>query len=111
MHTARTDNASKFNDETNFVFKPDSVIQAYKVCAYGSEAAAESGSYKDNSIGYEFGSVNMSATGISSADPVNAMIKGADLEAASNSDGIKIVVVYVQDLAGTWSVAAKFTTV
>ena len=109
MHTARTDNDSKFNDETKFVFKPDSIIQAYKVCAYGSEAAATSGSHSDNSIGHEFGSVNMSATGISSAAPVNAMIKGADLEAASAGDGVKIVVVYVQDLAGTWSVAAKFS--
>ena len=109
MHTARTDNASKFNDETHFVFTPDSVIQAYKVCAYANEAAATSGSYKDNSIGKEFGSVNMSATGLDSADPVNAMIKGADLEAASAGDGVKIVVVYVQDLAGTWSVAAEFS--
>ena len=109
MHTARTDNASKFNDETHFVFKPDSVIQAYKVCAYGSQDAAASGSHNDKSIGKEFGSVNMSATGLDSADPINAMIKGADLEAASAGDGIQIVVVYVQDLAGTWSVAAEFT--
>lgn len=109
MHTARTDNSSKFNDETKFVFTPDSVIQAYKVCAYASQDAAASGSHSDNGIGNKFGSVNMSATSISSADPVNAMIKGADLEAASTGDGVKIIVVYVQDLAGTWSVAAEFT--
>lgn len=108
MHTARTDNSAKFNDETNFVFTPDSVIQAYKVVAYADEAAANAGSSADAAIGIANGSVNMSATGLNSNSEVAAMIRGADLEAASMGDGIKIVVVYVQDLAGTWSVAAKF---
>lgn len=109
MHTARLDNASKFNDETHFNFKPDSVIQAYKVVAYGSEAAATAGSSADTAIGNANGSVNMSATGLNSDAIVAAMIRGADLEAASAGDGLKVVVVYVQDLAGTWSIAAKFS--
>ena len=108
MHTARTDNASKFNDETNFVFTPDAAIQAYKVCAYADQASAEEGSHNDPAIPTSAGSVNMVATGLSSAEAVSAMIRGADLEAASAGDGVKIVVVYVQDLAGTWSVAAEF---
>ena len=108
MHTARHDNAAKFNDETHFVFTPSEAIQAYKVVAYADQAAAEAGSDADAVIPSDAGSVNMSATGLSSADAVNAMIRGADLESAVPGDGIKIVVVYVQDLAGTWSVAAQF---
>ena len=108
MHTARHDNAAKFNDETHFVFTPSETIQAYKVVAYANQDAAKAGSNADAVIPSDAGSVNMSATGLSSAEAVNAMIRGADLEAAVPGDGIKIVVVYVQDLAGTWSVAAQF---
>ena len=54
----------------------------------------------------------MAETGLNSQDPINATIKGADYEAALGEvgkvDGAHIVVVYVQDLAGTWSVAAQF---
>ena len=40
---------------------------------------------------------------------VNAMIKGADLELATNgNDGVKIIVVYMQDKGGTWSEGASF---
>ena len=108
MHTARHDNAAKWNDETHFVFTPSEAIQAYKVVAYADQAAAEAGSDADAVIPSDGGSVNMAATGLNSADAVNAMIRGADLESAVPGDGIKIVVVYVQDLAGTWSVAAQF---
>lgn len=109
MHTARSDNAAKWNDETNFVFTPSEPIQAYKVVAYADQAAAEAGSDADAVIPSDGGSVNMSATGINSADAVSAMIRGADLETAVPGDGVKVIVVYVQDLAGTWSVAAQFT--
>jgi hypothetical protein len=54
----------------------------------------------------------MSDSGLKSQEPINAVIKGADYEAALGEvgqvDGAHIVVVYVQDLAGTWSVAAQF---
>lgn len=106
----------KFADETHFTLTPDSVIQAYKVCAYlnASAAVAVENVADEVAIGKTHGSINMSATGLNSQEPVNAVIKGADYEAAlggsaeNKVDGAHIVVVYVQDLAGTWSVAAQF---
>lgn len=109
--------AGKFADEVSFTFTPDSSIQAYKVCAYTDQAAAEAGNpATDAAIGNANGSVNMSATGLSSNAAVSAKIKGADFEAALGElitagqfDGLHFVVVYVQDYAGTWSVAANFS--
>ncbi len=105
--------AGKYSDETHFTFTPNSIIQAYKVCAYQDQAAAEAGTHNDPAIKQSgdtgsAGSVNMHATGLSSDAAVNATIKGADFEAAlpspaagSSKDGAHFVVVYVQDLAGT----------
>lgn len=109
--------AGKFADEVTFTFTPDSFIQAYKVCAYVDQAAAEKGNPTiDAAIGNINGSVNMSATGLTSNAEVTAKLKGADYEAALGTitnagdlDGLHYVVVYVQDYAGTWSVAADFT--
>ena len=102
----------KFADETCFTFTPDSVIQAYKVCAYVDASAAAAGSASDNAIGMTNGSIGMYASGLNSNEPVSAKIKGADYELALGEvgkvDGAHIVVVYVQDLAGQWSVAAQF---
>ena len=103
----------KWADETNFEFEPDSVIQAYKVCAYkdATAAAAVTDVEAEVAIGMTNGSIGMSATGLNSKDKVTAKIKGADYEAAlggAGNDGAHIVVVYVQDLAGHWSVAAAF---
>ena len=104
--------AGSFADEVKFTFTPDSLIQAYKVCAYADEAAALAGkAATDPAIGMENGSVNMSATGLTSNLAVDAMIRGADFEAAlggTGHDGLHIVVVYVQDYAGTWSALAEF---
>lgn len=113
VHVLRRNNmgdiSGKYADETHFTFTPDDYIIAYKVCAYASQAAAERGSYEDSAIPTTAGSVNMSATGIYSIAAVSCMIKGADLESAVSGDGLKIIVVYVQDKAGTWSAAADFT--
>lgn len=103
----------KWADETNFTFTPDSVIQAYKVCAYAdaSAAAAVKDIEAEVAIGMSNGSIGMSATGLNSNAQVSAKIKGADYEAAlggEGHDGAHIVVVYVKDLAGHWSVAAEF---
>ena len=105
---------NKFADEIHFTFTPDSVIQAYKVCAYlnASAAAAVENVADEVAIGNAHGSINMSSTRLKSQEPINATIKGADYEAALGEvgkvDGAHIVVVYVQDLAGQWSVAAQF---
>ena len=115
VHTERRNGSGlivgKFADETHFTFKPDSVIQAYKVCAYADASAAAVGSANDDAIGKAHGSINMSGTGLNSDAAISATIKGADYEAAlggAGHDGSHIVVVYVQDLAGQWSVAAQF---
>lgn len=115
IHVERRNNSGlivgKFADEIHFTFKPDSVIQAYKVCAYADASAAAAGSASDNAIGMNHGSIGMSASGLGSDAAVSAKITGADYEAAlggAGHDGAHIVVVYVQDLAGQWSVAAQF---
>ena len=115
VHTERRNGSGlivgKFADETHFTFKPDSVIQAYKVCAYADASAAAAGSANDDAIGNDHGSINMSASRLNSDAAISATIKGADYEAAlggAGHDGAHIVVVYVQDLAGQWSVAAQF---
>lgn len=117
VHVKRIRNAecvyeNCYADECRFTFTPDSVIQAYKVCAYLDQEAAMNGTAEDAAIGMDNGSVNMYASGLNSNEARNAMIKGADFEAALGEvgqvDGLRWVVVYVQDLAGQWSVAAEF---
>ena len=130
----------KYADETKFLFTPDVAIQAYKVCAYLTKADAklEYPTTEDQTqinewvasqvaipqtgdtiSGLTPASVNMHATGLNSKEAVNCTIKGADYEYAlkqrpgaseDSVDGAHYVVVYVENLAGNWSVAAAFTT-
>lgn len=53
------------------------------------------------------GSTNVSGTagGYKKNTAINVTVKGADLEAASSGDGVKIVKVFVKNAAGTWSAA------
>lgn len=129
----------KFADETNFSFTPSAAIQAYKVCAYLNETDArlEYPTAEDQALinawvakqvfipqtgdtisGLTPASVNMHATGLNSSAKVDCLIKGADYEYAlkqrpdasvDSVDGAHYVVVYVENLAGNWSVAAVFT--
>lgn len=101
--------AGKFADEIHFTFTPSTAIQAYQVCAYVDKAAAEAGDHTKGQIGKAAGSSNMAATGLNSSAAVTCMIKGEDYQAVVGADGAHIVVVYVQDLGGTWSVAASFS--
>ena len=130
----------KYADETKFSFTPSVAIQAYKVCAYLDEADARLSypttedqtqinewvarqvaipQTGDTISGLTPASVNMHATGLNSSTKVDCMIKGADYEYAlkqrpgapkDSVDGAHYVVVYVENLAGNWSVAAVFTT-
>ena len=130
----------KYADETKFSFTPSVAIQAYKVYAYLNEADArlEYPATEDQTLinawvadqvvipqtgdtipGLTPASVNMHATGLNSNTKVNCLIKGADYEYAlkqrpgasvDSVDGAHYVVVYVENLAGNWSVAAVFTT-
>lgn len=132
--------AGKYADETKFSFTPSVAIQAYKVCAYLNETDAklEYPATEDQALinawvaqqvfipqtgdtisGLTPASVNMHATGLNSSTKVDCLIKGADYEyalkqrpgaPADNVDGAHYVVVYVENLAGNWSVAAVFTT-
>lgn len=129
-----------YADETKFLFTPDVAIRAYKVCAYLNEADARLNypTIEDQTQINEWvveqvaipqtgdiiadltpDSVNMHATGLNSKEAVNCKIKGADFEyalkkrpgaPADNVDGAHFVVVYVENLAGNWSVAATFAT-
>ena len=132
--------AGKYADETKFSFTPSVAIQAYKVCAYLNETDAklEYPTTEDQTqinawvadqvvipqtgdtiSGLTPASVNMHATGLNSSTKVDCLIKGADYEYAlkqrpgapkDSVDGAHYVVVYVENLAGNWSVAAVFTT-
>lgn len=118
VHIERRDTSGlivgKYADQVHFTLKPDSEIQAYKVCAYldATAAAAVENVENEVAIGTTYGSVNMSKTGLKSSDVISSVINGADYEAALGEvgkvDGAHFVVVYVQDLAGTWSIAAQF---
>jgi hypothetical protein len=118
VHELRRSNATttisdKYCDEVHFTITPDEPIQAYRVCAYLDTAAASKGTFGDAAIPTTKGSINMSATGLDSDKAINCTINGADYEAALGEagkvDGLHYVVVYVQDLGGTWSVAGTFT--
>ena len=86
----------------NFSFKSDSDIVAWEVRVVPtSESAHTAGSLIDTANG----SKNTSGTTATSANTtINVTITGADLEAASSGDGIKIVKVFLKDSAGNWSV-------
>lgn len=110
-HASATELTNKYADETNFSFTPDDFIQAYKVVAYKDATAAIAGSHEDEAIPTTGGSTNMAATGLNQKTKVNCMIRGLDFENALGgvgNDGAHIVVVYVQNVAGTWSIAAEF---
>ena len=114
--------AGKYADQCTFSFESDETIQAYKVVAYVDATAAAAGSAADTPIKQTgdtgaHGSINMHATGLNWAanTPITSIINGADYEEAlgaivdpGDNDGAHFVVVYIQDMGGTWSVAAEF---
>lgn len=86
-------------------FTADVMFIAYKVCVVPAANSLESAGAAIPSDG---GSENISgskAEGYPADTPISVTINGADLEAASGGDGVKIVKVFVQNEAGTWSVA------
>lgn len=101
---------------------------AYRICAYWDQTAAAAGSWQDSAyiIPTTNGSINMSAGGNGGAGTakrlgntaITATINGADYETAlkasaptgtTNWDGAHIVVAYICDDGGNWSVAAEFS--
>lgn len=100
----------KYCDEVHFTFTPDSNIVEYKVCAFASPELATAATDPESlvAIGTAKGSSNMSATHIASAQAVNCLIKGEDLQAYVGEDGAYIIVVYAKNEAGVWSDVARF---
>lgn len=88
-------------DVCSFSFTSDSDFVEYKVKAVTSTGAAHDTGVLIPTAG---GSTNMSGTGaFTSSTVTNCTVKGADLEAVSAGDGVKIVKVFVKDSAGNWS--------
>lgn len=85
-------------------FMVDVAFQAYKVCVVSSTSATQA---DGTVIPITAGSVNTSGSdGEYEADTnIQVTIKGTDLETASSGDGVKIIKVFAQNAAGTWSVA------
>lgn len=85
-------------------FTADVEFEEYKVCVVPqSNSTQEAGTV----IGTTNGSINTSGNAGSypASENIQVTITGADLEAASSGDGVKIIKVFVKNAAGTWSVA------
>lgn len=85
-------------------FMADVAFEEYKVCVVPANSSAENAG---TIIGTDNGSINTSGSegGYEASTNIQVTITGADLEAASTGDGVKIVKVFVKNAAGTWSVA------
>lgn len=85
-------------------FTADVEFEEYKVCVVpANNSTQDAGAI----IGTTNGSQNTSGSAGSypASENIQVTITGADLEAASSGDGVKIVKVFVKNAAGTWSVA------
>lgn len=92
-------------DTSAFSFVADSKFVEWKVMVVKDSSALEN-TETNAQIPNTNGSTNMTGTTATEASTaVQCSIKGADLEAASSGDGVKIVKVFVKNEAGTWSVA------
>ncbi len=86
-----------------FSFSADSAFTQYKIKAVPASSSLHSAGA---AVGTVNGSTNMAGTGSFPANtPIACTINGADLAAASPGDGVKILKVFVLDVAGNWSVA------
>lgn len=88
-------------DTSTGSFQSDTAIQAWKVKVVPSSGSTESSGTLIPTTG---GSLNTSGGALAATTNQSVTIKGVDLEAASAGDGEKIVKVFVQDIAGNWSV-------
>lgn len=85
-------------------FTVDVAFDEYKVCVVPDTTSTQDAGAVIPTTG---GSANTSGAdgGYPATTNIEVTIKGADLEAASSGDGVKIVKVFVKTAAGTWSVA------
>ena len=90
---------------SSFTFMADMKIIAWKVMVVESSASLEN-TGTNKQIPTDGGSTNMTGdTETEANSAISCTIYGADLAAASSGDGTKVVKVFVQNEAGTWSVA------
>lgn len=90
---------------SSFTFTSNVTIIAWKVLVVKSTDALHNAG-TNVQIPDSGGSENMQgSTTTTAGDSVSCTIYGEDLETASSGDGTKIVKVFVQNEAGTWSVA------
>ena len=85
-------------------FTSDVEFEEYKVCVVPQNNSTQDAG---TVIGTTNGSINTSGSDgdYPASENIQVTINGADLEAASSGDGVKIVKVFVRNAAGTWSVA------
>lgn len=85
-------------------FTSDVEFEEYKVCVVPQNNSTQDAG---TVIGTTNGSINTSGSDgdYPASTNIQVTINGADLEAASSGDGVKIVKVFVKNAAGTWSVA------
>jgi hypothetical protein len=88
---------------SSFSFQVDCAFKEYKIKVVSSNGAAQDTGAQIPSTA---GSTNISgvAGNYEANTPINCSISGADLETASSGDGIKIIKIFVKDLADQWSV-------
>ena len=107
QHTLRLSSSGaeisgKYNDTCIFTWSANEALQAFKVCVneVGQTAAGAT------AIGTTNGSQNMSGGAVEANTDVTSVIMGADFaatDAVNDVDGAYEIIVYGQDLAGTWS--------
>lgn len=90
-------------DTSSFTWSSDSDYQAYEVRVVPN---INSDHTTGTVIGSGGGSTNVSGGAGTAGTAVTTSIKGADLQTASAADGSKTVKVFVQDLAGNWSIGS-----
>lgn len=83
-------------------FMSDIAFEEYKVCVVPATSSTQDTGVV---IPTDAGSINTSgsAGGYQADTNIQVTITGTDLKAASSGDGVKIVKVFVRNLAGTWS--------
>lgn len=98
---AKISKVSGFN-KSIFSFMSDVEFSEYKVCVVPQTNSTQGAG---TLIPTDGGSSNTSGSeGNYTADtPITVTLMGADLEAASSGDGVKIVKVFVKTAAGLWS--------
>lgn len=88
-------------DTSTGSFQSDTAIQAWKIKVVPATGSIHSAGTQ---IPTTAGSTNVTGGALAATTNQSVSITGTDLETASAGDGAKIVKVFVQDLAGNWSV-------